>query len=328
MTESASYTQARCWVLSDGKAGTEVQSLGLAEALGFQPEVKRIGIRAPWRWLPPGLWVAPFRALASDGARLAPPWPEVLIASGRLTAAPALAVRRVSRGASFTIQIQDAKVDPGRFDLVVAPRHDRLSGANVVSVLGALHRVTARRLAEAAARHAPGLAHLPRPRIAVLIGGTSKVYRMTPRGARRLAAQLASLARGQGAGLMITASRRTGAENEAALRAALEGVPAVFWDGQGDNPYLGYLGLADALIVTADSVTMISEAAATGKPVHVVELEGGSAKFRRFHAAMRAAGITRPFAGRIEDWSYAPLDETGRIAAEVKRRLEGHLRGP
>ncbi len=325
MTGSASYTQPRCWVLSDGKAGTEVQSLGLAEALGFEPEVKRIGIRAPWRWLPPGIWVAPFRALASGGARLAPPWPEVLIASGRLTAAPALAVRRASRGATFAIQIQNAKVAPRRFDLVVA---DRLSGANVLTVLGALHRVTPRRLAEAAARYAPRLAHLPRPRIAVLIGGTSRAYRMTPRGARRLGAQLASLARNQGAGLMITVSRRTGAENEAALRAALEGVPAVFWDGQGDNPYLGYLSLADALIVTADSVTMISEAAATGKPVHVVEMAGGSAKFRHFHAAMREAGITRPFAGRIEDWSYAPLDETGRIAAEVKRHIEGRLRRP
>jgi mitochondrial fission protein ELM1 len=105
-------------------------------------------------------------------------------------------------------------------------------------------------------------------------------------------------------------------------------VPAVFWDGRGDNPYLGYLGLADALIVTVDSVTMISEAAATGKPVHVAELEGGSAKFRRFHAGMREGGITRPFAGRIEDWSYPPLDETGRVAAEVKRRLEDHLRRP
>jgi mitochondrial fission protein ELM1 len=315
-------------VLSDGKAGTEVQSLGLAEALRFEPEVKRIAIRAPWRWLPPGLWVQPLRSLASGGARLAPPWPEVLIAGGRLTAAPALAVRRASRGASFTIQIQNAKVDPRRFDLVVAPQHDRLSGPNVLTVLGALNRVTPRRLAEAAARLAPHLAHLPRPRVAVLIGGTSKAYRMTPRIAGRLAAQLASLARDAGAGLMITVSRRTGAENEAALRAGLEGVPAAFWDGQGDNPYLGYLGLADALVVTADSVTMISEAAATGKPVHVAELEGGSAKFRRFHAAMREAGITRPFAGRIEDWSYAPLDETARVAAEVKRRLEGHLRRP
>jgi mitochondrial fission protein ELM1 len=328
MTEPESLGQARCWVLSDGKAGTEVQSLGLAEALGFEPEIKRIAVRAPWRWLPPGLWIQPLRSLAPDGAPLAPPWPEVLIASGRLTAAPALAVRRAGRGGCFTIQIQDPKVAPRRFDLVVAPRHDRLSGANVVSMLGALHRVTPRRLAEAAARHGPDLAYLPRPRVAVLIGGTSRAYRMTPLGARRLGAQLASLARDQGAGLMITVSRRTEAANEAALRAALEGVPAAFWDGRGANPYLGYLALADALIVTADSVTMISEAAATGRPVHVAALEGGSAKFRRFHAAMREAGITRPFAGRIEAWSYARLDETGRIAAEVKRRLEAHCRPP
>jgi mitochondrial fission protein ELM1 len=328
MTGPAPNTETRCWVLSDGKTGTEVQSVGLAEALGFEPEIKRIAIRSPWRWLPPSLWVAPFRALASGGARLAPPWPEVLIASGRTTAAPALAVRRASRGASFTVQIQNAKLDPRRFDLVVAPQHDRLSGPNVLTVLGALHRVTPRRLAEAAARLAPHLVHLPRPRVAVLIGGTSKAYRMTPRIAGHLAAQLASLARDHGAGLMITVSRRTGVENQAVLRAALEGVPAVFWDGQGDNPYLGYLGLAEALVVTGDSVTMISEAAATGKPVHVAEMAGGSAKFRRFHAAMREAGITRPFAGRLEDWSYAPLDETGRIAAEVRRRLEGRVRRP
>jgi mitochondrial fission protein ELM1 len=100
----------------------------------------------------------------------------------------------------------------------------------------------------------------------------------------------------------------------------------VFWDGRGENPYFGYLGLADAVIVTADSVTMISEAAATGKPVHVAALEGGSAKFRRFHAAMQEAGVTRPFAGRLEDWRYEPLDEAARIATEVRRRLElaGH----
>jgi len=84
---------------------------------------------------------------------------------------------------------------------------------------------------------------------------------------------------------------------------------------------VGRLGLADALVVTGDSVTMISEAAATGKPVHVVELPGGTAKFSRFHAGMGAAGITRPFDGRLESWDYPPLEETARAAAEIRRRL-------
>ena len=75
------------------------------------------------------------------------------------------------------------------------------------------------------------------------------------------------------------------------------------------------------MLVTGDSVSMVSEAAASGKPVHVIELEGGSEKFARFHQGMREAGITRPFSGAIESWRYAPLDDTARAAAEIRRRL-------
>ena len=82
------------------------------------------------------------------------------------------------------------------------------------------------------------------------------------------------------------------------------------------------LGAADAIIVTADSVSMISEAASTGKPVHIVELEGGSKKFARFHQAMRDAGVTRPFTGTLGAWGYTPPDDTARAAAEIRRRFK------
>jgi mitochondrial fission protein ELM1 len=137
----------------------------------------------------------------------------------------------------------------------------------------------------------------------------------------QLADRLAALARDHGAGLMVTPSRRTGTANEAILRARLAGLPAVVWDGSGENPYLGYLGLADHIVVTCDSVSMVSEAASTGKPVHVVELEGGSPKFRSFHAALRAEGVVRPFTGDLPSWSYRPLDDTQLVADEIRRRL-------
>jgi mitochondrial fission protein ELM1 len=121
--------------------------------------------------------------------------------------------------------------------------------------------------------------------------------------------------------LAITPSRRTATERLALLRRRLEGLPAFIWDGSGDNPYFAMLGVADAIIVTADSVSMVSEAAATGKPVYIVELEGGSRKFARFHQAMRDAGITRPFAGTIETWRYTPPDDTARAAEEIRRRF-------
>ncbi|KGM33431.1 ELM1/GtrOC1 family putative glycosyltransferase, partial [Inquilinus limosus] len=129
------------------------------------------------------------------------------------------------------------------------------------------------------------------------------------------------LARG-GTGLMVTTSRRTPAGEAAALRRALEGLPAWIWDGTGPNPYFGFLALADVVIVTNDSINMTSEAATTGKPVHVVEWAELAPKHRRFHDALAAEGITRPFAGRLEQWSYPPLDDTARAAARVRALFE------
>jgi mitochondrial fission protein ELM1 len=245
----------------------------------------------------------------------------VLIATGRISAAPAAALRRASGGATFAIQIQNPTIDPGRFDVVVAPAHDRLSGPNVISTLGAMHRVDQACLEAAAVHFGPRLAYLPRPRIAFLIGGDSKVHRMTAETTRRLTGQLVRLADEERVGLMVTISRRTGAENQEILRRGLEGLAVDFWDGTSENPYYGYLALAEGVLVTADSVNMVSEAAATGKPVQVIDLEGGSARLGRFHRAMGGAGITRPFDGHLERWSYPPFNEPRRVAEEIGRRM-------
>jgi mitochondrial fission protein ELM1 len=316
-----------CWVLTDGTTGMEIQCLGLAEALGLSPVVKRVRTRPPWKYLPPQLWVAPMLALSPRGDRLEPPWPDLLITVGRQSVALSVAVRRRSRGKTFTVHIQNPVMNPRNFDLVVAPFHDRLEGPNVVATRGALHGVTAAKLAAAAERFAPKLAHLPRPLVAVLVGGDNRVYRLTPRRMQDLIAGLAGLAKRHGAGLAVTTSRRTGEENAAALREALESLPTVLWDGTGENPYLGFLALADAIVVTCDSVNMVSEACATGKPVYVFDLEGGSDRFRRFHEPLRRDGVTRPFDGTLAKWDYALLDDTARAAEVIRRRLRDRARG-
>ena len=313
--------ELRCWVLTEGHVGMVNQAIGLAEAMGLKPEVKRLAIREPWRHLPPLLWLGTLRAPGPKGDRLAPPWPDIVISCGKRSAVPALAIRRASGGRTFTVHIQTPPVPASRFDLVVAPAHDGLTGPNVFVTRAAVHRVTPEKLADAAARFAPSLAHLPRPLVAVLIGGSNGRHRLTPDVMTRVADQLAALARDHGIGLAVTPSRRTGAANEAILRDRLRGLGAAIWDGQGENPYFGYLGLADAVVVTADSVSMVSEAVSTGKPVYVVELPGASRRIDRFHAMLREAGMTRRFEGRIERWSYAPPDDTVRAAAEVWRRL-------
>jgi mitochondrial fission protein ELM1 len=305
------------WVLHDGKAGMASQSLGLAEATGFPFVEKRLTIRRPWAWLPPQVWIAPFAAVAESGTRLAPPWPDLVIACGRNAARPALAIRHAGAGRPVAVQIQDPHVGHGEFDLMIVPDHDRLRRANVITTKGALHRVTPQKLAAERQRF-PDLAALPRPILGVLVGGSNRAYGLSLGRLGEIADQIAGCVRATGGSVVLTPSRRTGEAGIALLRERLAGLRAEIWDGTGDNPYYAYLAVADAFLVTADSVSMVSEAAATGKPVHVIELDGGDAKFARFHRTMRDAGITRRFAGRVESWSYTLRDDTAHAGAAVR----------
>lgn len=187
---------------------------------------------------------------------------------------------------------------------------------------GGLHRLSPALLATEAEKFRPLFAHLPRPWVAVLIGGTNGVYQLSPREMVPLVKQITNMAQEMGCGLLVTPSRRTGPDNLAILQAALHDIPHFLWDGTGDNPYYAMLALADAILVTCDSVNMVSEAATTGKPVHVLYLPGGSDKFARFHQALQDDGITRPFNGRLEQWTYTPLNDMELVAARVRTLLE------
>ncbi len=321
----ADYGAPLVWVLHDGKAGMASQSLGLAEATGFPFIEKSLAVRAPWAYLPPQLWLAPLAAVSDNGLTLRPPWPDLVIGCGRNTAAPTLAIRRASGGQTIAAQVQDPGVGREVFDLMVVPEHDRLRGPRVITTKGALHRVTAEKLAAARLRF-PELATLPRPIVGVLIGGSNRAYRLTLGRLAAIADAIAACLRATGGSVVLTPSRRTGEAGIALLRDRLEGLPAAIWDMTGDNPYYAYLAVADAFVVTADSVSMISEAAATGQPVHILDLQGGDAKFARFHKAMQDAGVTRPFAGRIDSWRYSPLDDTARAGAALRALVLDRLK--
>ena len=323
-----------CWVVTDGKAGMESQCLGLAERLaellpgGLEVTVKRIHLRLPWRVAVPWLTLGVRHAISPKGDLLAPPWPDILIATGRKSVPAPLAARKATGGRCFTVQIQNPRISFNNFSLVVLPEHDRHTGPNVVRTKGALHRVSPARLTEEAARFRGQVTDLPAPHIVAVLGGPNAAYRFDVQEARSLGRELAALARDTGGSLLVTPSRRTGAANEGALAEVIANVPHIMWNHEGENPYYGWLGLADAVVVSCDSVNMVCEAAATGKPVHVAMLPGGSAKFDHFHAMMREAGLTRPFAGRLEQWDYQPLDETGRVAAIIAEQLAGQTGDP
>jgi mitochondrial fission protein ELM1 len=306
---------ATSWILSEGYAGLQAQALGLAEAAGLRPELRVLTPRPPWKWVAASLWPKPLSAVP-EAVRA--PLPGLVIGCGGVAAAVGAALRRDSRP---VVQIQHPRMDPRRFDLIVANRHDELSGPNVVVTRTALHRVTPARLAAAADEWRGRFAHLSRPLVAVLVGGSNGRFRLDAAVARGLAGQLAEMMRRDGVGVAITPSRRTDPAATRVLAETLTPLGAWAWDGSGDNPYFGMLALADAIIVTVDSVSMVSEAVATSAPVMLADLPGHSRRNALFTEGLMRDGRVRAFAGRLETWPVAPLDDTPVAAAEMCRRL-------
>jgi mitochondrial fission protein ELM1 len=310
------------WIVTEGKAGMESQCLGVAEALGLSPAVKRVGLREPWRTLSP--WLGCERAGSFSGDPLAPPFPGLVIACGRRGFAAARYIKKASGGKSFIAYLQDPRVRCRALDLIAVPAHDRLRDENVLVTQAAPNRVSAQWLAKARAEFAPLLSPLPGPRVALLIGGNSAAYHIGRAELENICA-LARAAVPPGGSLMATASRRTGPENLRFLAKTLRGPDTLFWDGAGANPYPGYLAWADFILATPDSVSMISEAASTGRPVYVIPLPGGAKRIARFHESLVSQGIIRWLApgAALEAYAYPPLADSARIAAEIRRRLPG-----
>ena len=316
---------ALCRCLTDGRAGHAAQALGLADAAGLRSLESRVPAHG-WA-IPPALarWL--------PSAPLSPPLSSAetaLISCGRRAVAPALAARRARTPRPFSVHIHNPGVAPQAFDLVIAPAHERLTGDNVLTTLGALGRATPTTLARAAARWGPTLAALPRPWLTVLLGGPSRAFRMEPDDTAALGTRVADAARACGGTVLLISSRRTGAANATAFRRALGAVPTVFHDATvpeiaPGNPYLGWLGVADAILVTIDSISMISEACSAGTAVYALPVSprcgGRAGKTQRFLGALEDAGRVRPFIGDIQFWRTAPLDETTSAAATIRRLM-------
>lgn len=310
------------WVLTDGKAGDEVQCLGVAERLGVVPEIRRIAPGPPWSWLMPRGPIDPREAPEREASPIRPPFPDIVIASGRRAVAYLRAVRKASQGRTFTVFLKDPRIGTSAADLIWVSEHDRLRGGNVLVTVTSPHRLAPTALAAARATPPPALAALPSPRAAVLVGGDSRHHRFRPQDIESFASLLDRLA-GSGVTLMGSRSRRTPPALDAAVAEIFRRHGGWWWDGTGANPYVPLLALADTIVATADSTNMIGEAAATGVPILVFEPHGGHGKLAKFLEALKRHGAVHHFQGKLEGERYEPLDSTGTIAAAV---LEGWRR--
>lgn len=312
---------SKIWIISDGKAGDEAQCLGVADRLGGDVEIRRVAPRAPWRWLMPYGPCDPQERPGVEGGPLAGPLPDLVIASGRRTVPYLRAIRFRTGKRPFTVFLKDPRTSPRIADFIWAPDHDRVRGDNVLKTLTSPHRVSREALSEARAAPWPQIEGLEPPRVAVLIGGNSRHHTFLSGDIDRLFQGLLQVCQ-TGASLMITTSRRTPEALATALAFFREDASVYFWDGSGKNPYISMLASADAVIATADSVNMVGEAAAIGKPIHVFHPSGGHRKISHFLNGLQALGLVSNFDGHLETGDRPPLDSTPEIADAIVRRFE------
>ncbi|MFU8777840.1 MAG: mitochondrial fission ELM1 family protein [Roseovarius sp.] len=295
----------RVWVLDAYRSGEKTQVRALAQALGWPHEIKSL------RYRKTEIRTTLFRGRDLRGVNLpasdplTAPWPDLVISMGMRNEPVACWIRDQSGGRARLVFLGRLWADPAHFDLVITtPQYRVPDRPNVLRNALPLHPLTPERLDAARAQWAPKLAHLPRPYLTLNIGGPSGPYAFGARASARLLHDTLALAQARGGSLLVSSSARTPPEAIAAFAAQTD-VPMQlyrFRPNDPDNPYLGFLAMADEIIVTADSISMLSEAYATGKPVHMFDLGAGSLSMR--HDALVAIGAhaqARDLARRDQD---------------------------
>ncbi len=344
------------WVLSDGTAGMRLQAIGLAEALArHRPGLVISEFQAIPHWLIRllprlGHWASflPLYAAAVD-LSVVQKRPEhgrhadVLITCGRRMAGLGLALRaraRADGARTQLVHLQDPQLSPALFDALVVPKHDRARGPNVITMTGSLNRLTLGSI-QRSMMDLPSkwLVRDKVPCVVVMLGGDNKRYRISPKMTKVMAARLRAFAKSEPMRLVLIPSRRTPPALLETLEASLGQNEVRIVSPNETNPYPGILGVADAIIVTSDSVNMATESAITGKPVLIagwnvpsgeildkVEREaaknvGERGRIAAFHRRMINAGHTKPLANSIPRARFTALDEIDEVCERVFRLL-------
>jgi mitochondrial fission protein ELM1 len=315
----ANETAPTC-VLHDGAAGNRRQALALANA--FAGPVRELQLEPDWmaRWLAPRCPPNAGKRLGTAFAEMLAHPPALAIGCGRIAA---LATRLLKPAGSRVVQILDPRIDPRHWDAVVVPEHDRLRGDNVITLTGSLHPIDESWLAQARADF-PALGQLPGPRTAVLLGGPTRAVGFDRSAFEVLMSKLEYWLARDGGSVLMCGSRRTPKEIIRVARERFSEMPGALWldAGDGENFYPSALAWADRIIVSPDSVNMISEACATAVPVYVAEPDRATGRVRRFIVSLEARGRVRAQTRSAEIFPVEPLRELPRVVAALQERWQ------
>jgi len=310
-------TKLKGLILTEGMHGMISQAEGLAKALDLNFFHEKIELNNFWK-LMPSKFTPVKRFIFKNSIKENF---DVIISCGRKSVIPSIFFKQNSQKKIFNIHIQDPKVSLKNFDFVVAPEHDDLEGENVISTKGALHYLNMKEIDENRG-YLEDKINKNKDIITLILGGPTKYYKYTKENIQKIYSKLNNNINKKNLQLVVIPSMRTPSET---IKFAKEyfGSDHLIIDNVDKKAYLSGLSLAKFIVVMCDSSSMISEAALTGKPIYVAQIPSSKNdyRFKKFRDLFKELNIIKELNDNLETWNYERLDETNRVAQEIKKKL-------
>jgi len=308
--------ELKALLLTQGMHGMVSQTEGLAKALKLNFKHQKIRLKPLWNLIPPKFTPISENLLTEKFVCDS----KIVISCGRKSVIPSIALKKRFGNEIFNIHIQDPKVSFEHFDLIISPEHDNIKGDNVVTTRGSIHYLTKKEIQENSKYLQ--LDKEKKQIVAFIIGGPNKYYNYSEEQIHFIFNKVKMLFTPDKFKIVIVPSYRT---PERVIKKAFNTfnfnhhvVKTI-----DKKAYLGSLAIADYIIVTCDSTSMISEAAVTGKPVYIAMMKSNKSikRFKSFYTQFNDLGITKELTDRVDNWSYDRLDEVNRIAPIIKAKM-------
>ena len=312
-----------CWIVTDGTTGMLKQSIAVAKSLNIEPAILPAHPTPILRLFPTLAKIPTWRlTMGRSPSWIRGPYPDYIISCGRRMAGLSIGLRRISKGRSKTIHIQDPGISPDYFDVLVVPSHDRIAAfknnfSNLVVSIGSLSWLVKKQIMASKSDMIERFGPIDSPQIVVMLGGNNKRYRISTPFIEAMAHEILNYARLKRARLIIIPSRRTPRKAEMIFKNIGLDRKHIFWDGNSENPYPNIFSIADEIIVTSDSVNMVTEACVVGKPVFIVHWSKEQGRLNRFHEIMNERGFTRPLWQAGEKFYPKALNQMPKIAERI-----------
>jgi len=304
-------------LLTEGMHGMISQVEGLAKALELDYLHEKIELNNFWKLIPPKFTpVKKFIFKNSIKKNF-----DIIISCGRKSVIPSIFLKQNSQKKIFNIHIQDPKVSLKNFDFIITPEHDDIRGENVISTKGAIHYLTMKEINENRG-YLEGKINKNKDIITLILGGPTKHYKYTKENIQKIYSKLNNNINKKNLQLVVIPSMRTPPET---IKLAKEyfGSNHLIIDNVDKKAYLSGLSLAKFIVITCDSSSMISEGALTGKPIYVAQIPSlkNDYRFKKFRDLFKQLNIIKELNDNLETWNYEILDETNRVAQEIKKKL-------